>query len=334
MMEEDAQDDVFGMEGGEAVEQKTFRGVDIDDWITLFMQYAIVLTKVEEDPELVNDMFSHLLTSNVVWASDERKLSIHLCWIACGLYSRDYDMLFTALRWVANEFQFHNEPLRLALSLIHATGLHSLERFLNSKDMKFYQRRMRYAEAIAGGIRHYYNPIAQRWVVPQSFLNAGGKKKHNAKNIDPACDEEESGSDDGGAEEEEGEAEDQEQPSPNPTGSFPNPKFEDAEPDEAARVRLGYPTKPSVVGEVFYSYMLLLSASYQPSAGYLARSFAYQQSDPLICLSAAVAFLGRSTNRQTDNRHHMVMQVRLREGKKTICQRRDGSDALSERSPH
>ena len=41
---------------------------------------------------------------------------------------------------------------------------------------------------------------------------------------------------------------------------------------------------------------------------YLYRALALQQSDPLLCLLCGVASLGRSTNRQVDNRNHTIIQ--------------------------
>src|SRR6266481_6325570 len=46
---------------------------------------------------------------------------------------------------------------------------------------------------------------------------------------------------------------------------------------------------------------------------YLLHAYDYQPDDPVICLSLAVAYLGRAMQRQTDNRHYMIAQVR------TVC---------------
>ena len=43
---------------------------------------------------------------------------------------------------------------------------------------------------------------------------------------------------------------------------------------------------------------------------YLLHAFAYCPHDPLICLCLAVASIGRAMQRQADNRHHLITQVR------------------------
>jgi len=42
---------------------------------------------------------------------------------------------------------------------------------------------------------------------------------------------------------------------------------------------------------------------------YLLHAYDYSPSDPLICLCLAIASIGRAMQRQSDNRHHLVIQV-------------------------
>lgn len=78
-------------------------------------------------------------------------------------------------------------------------------------------------------------------------------------------------------------------------------------PDPLLAIRLARPTKPSPLAEMFYGYMLLYSGGYQTSSAFFCRAYAVQPTDPLLSLATAVAFLSRATNRQTDNRHHMIL---------------------------
>ena len=43
---------------------------------------------------------------------------------------------------------------------------------------------------------------------------------------------------------------------------------------------------------------------------YLLHAYDYYAEDPMICLSLAIACVGRAMQRQVDNRHHFVVQVR------------------------
>ena len=46
-------------------------------------------------------------------------------------------------------------------------------------------------------------------------------------------------------------------------------------------------------------------------AVYLLQAYDYAPDDPLICLSLAIASVGRAMQRQSDNRHHLITQVNL-----------------------
>ena len=44
---------------------------------------------------------------------------------------------------------------------------------------------------------------------------------------------------------------------------------------------------------------------------YLLHAYDYCPDDPMICLCLAIASAGRAMQRQSDNRHHLVVQVRV-----------------------
>jgi len=44
---------------------------------------------------------------------------------------------------------------------------------------------------------------------------------------------------------------------------------------------------------------------------YLLHAYDYCSDDPMICLCLAIASAGRAMQRQSDNRHHLVVQVRV-----------------------
>ena len=46
-------------------------------------------------------------------------------------------------------------------------------------------------------------------------------------------------------------------------------------------------------------------------AVYLLHAYDYCPDDPMICLCLAIASAGRAMQRQSDNRHHLVVQVRV-----------------------
>lgn len=145
-----------------APEQTTFRTVPFDDWVALFMKYGVALAKLGEN-EAIDDMFRHVMVSNTVWPSEERKLALHLCWLSCALYARDPVRVFDIVRWLPTHYQFHNEPLRLIISIANGLGFYGVDAFVSPTNTKQYQRRMRTHEAIVAGKPARINPRTGRW---------------------------------------------------------------------------------------------------------------------------------------------------------------------------
>ena len=145
-----------------APEQTTFRTVHFDDWVALFMKYGVALAKLGEN-EAIDDMFRHVMVSNTVWPSEERKLALHLCWLSCALYARDPVRVFDIVRWLPTHYQFHNEPLRLIISIANGLGFYGVDAFVSPTNTKQYQRRMRTHEAIVAGKPARINPRTGRW---------------------------------------------------------------------------------------------------------------------------------------------------------------------------
>ena len=90
------------------------------------------------------------------------------------------------------------------------------------------------------------------------------------------------------------------------------------------------PTKPNAVNLAVYGQILLAAKSYQsalckladvcaisrqllttlpPLPVYLLQAYDYAPDDPMVCLSLAIASVGRAMQRQSDNRHHLITQV-------------------------
>ena len=52
---------------------------------------------------------------------------------------------------------------------------------------------------------------------------------------------------------------------------------------------------------------------------YLLHAYDYCSDDPMICLCLGIASAGRAMQRQSDNRHHLVVQVRVSIIKHSLC---------------
>ncbi|EST09947.1 Tetratricopeptide repeat [Kalmanozyma brasiliensis GHG001] len=318
LVEDEATSDLGdGSEAGDASRQRSepgpkqldmskFRGLPIEHWIALFSKYCFLLVKSGEPITVVNTLLQSLHTSAVVWGMFDRMLVVQLSWLSCALYVQDWPTVWSAVRWLAQEMQFHNLPLKLGASLANATGFHSLGKMIGNNDIKFYQRRMRSGEAVARGVQCRFSTTNKRWQVPVAVYNSL-TKTDGAGHLRQANDERDDGEDDVHAEDSDGSLSDEPSSTSAPFSSAPSQDIKGDRPDPALAIRLARPTKPSPLAELHYGYMLLYSGGFQSSAAFFGRAFAVQPADPLLCLVTATAFLGRSTNRQTDNRHHMIL---------------------------
>jgi len=68
------------------------------------------------------------------------------------------------------------------------------------------------------------------------------------------------------------------------------------------------PTKFNPIPLIVYGQMCTVAKSYQSAIFYLLHAYDYCPDDPVICLSLAIASIGRAMQRQSDNRHHLVTQ--------------------------
>lgn len=324
LVEDDAISDLAdGVEGGEngdrgrprtepgprQLDMSKFHGLPIEHWIALFAKYCFLLIKSNEPISVVNSLLQSLQTSAVVWGMFDRMLVVQLSWLSCALYARDWPTVWSGVRWLAQEMQFHDFPLKLGASLTNATGIHSLGSMIGNNDVKFYQRRMRQAEAVARGAPCKFSAVGRRWHVPKDVTSslarradetwdrhAGEANRHVAEQEDEAEGVEASDSEGGSSFDDQDENE-----------KSSNIDIKGDRPDAALATRLARPTKPSPLAEMFYGYMLLYSGGFQSSSAFFSRAYVIQPTDPLLCLVTAVAKLSRSTNRQTDNRHHMIL---------------------------
>ncbi|KAI0031922.1 TPR-like protein [Vararia minispora EC-137] len=92
---------------------------------------------------------------------------------------------------------------------------------------------------------------------------------------------------------------------------------EDTQEDEGQEVSAGennkaaaeLPTKDNPVLVTIYGQISLDVKSYQSALFYLLSAYEYCPDDPVICLSLAIASMGRAMQRQADNRHHLITQA-------------------------
>ncbi|KAI5117819.1 hypothetical protein M0805_004949 [Coniferiporia weirii] len=214
------------------------------------------------------DVLRHLLLS-LVFQRQSYQDVIRLALATCALRHRKYTIVLEMCRKLMLTYQFNNEPVRLFLALC-ASGLAQTDQVINTSFQKFVLREMRIgAAALEGNVQ---------WVncVRRYALSAGASGKQDAEEPEGLD------ADDAGANVE---------------------RAKEVTKEVAAR-----PTKPNPVLPTLYGQSLIMAKSYQSAIFYLLHAYDYFPNDPLICLSLAVASLGRAMQRQSDNRNYLVTQ--------------------------
>jgi hypothetical protein len=76
------------------------------------------------------------------------------------------------LKSVAFEYQFHNEPLRILLTMANATGFSTLNVYSQPNNLKFFLRRSRIHEGVVQGVKVGYNTSQGHWVVDEKLFQS------------------------------------------------------------------------------------------------------------------------------------------------------------------
>lgn len=269
--------------GKDTYEHATFRGIKLEEWVTLIMQYAFVLTKVGEY-ETARAVVDQCIKSNVIWSDDKRKECMQLCLGSCALYAQDFPRVVEMVRTLTNDYQFHNEPLRMLLTLGNSTGSVSVAVLSQPHNLKYFLRRSRIHEAIAQGSSCKYKFTTKRWVVNSKLFGPSlrkGKVDQEQEEEDEEVGEEEGSEADEEAiseEDEEGEtrtvnggtaAASTKQSNGKDSASGSGRDVWDMIKDDPAvsNVRAKPPTRYDPANDMLYASMLLTSTNGVPSMG-------------------------------------------------------------------
>ncbi|KAF8153752.1 hypothetical protein B0H34DRAFT_65394 [Crassisporium funariophilum] len=262
------------VKGGEKLGQVTvFRGVSFDDWLRLFMQYCFTLTK-RDQYDVAEDILRHIMCSNVYQAK-ERQDSIRLAITTCAIAAERHDIVVEQVRKLITNNQFNNEPLRILMASL-ASGLRLTDAFITSTLQKHLFREMKLSDTAVK------NPEILKW----NRLN----KRYAATGQSKSAEADEGGEDD--ADEQEHGSIDAELPSSNDKSAPPD-----------------IPKKENPVIITIYGQICIAAKSYQSAIFYLLHAYDYYPDDPMLCLCLAIASIGRAMQRQSDNRHHLIVQA-------------------------
>ncbi|KAL4243959.1 Transcription factor Tfc4/TFIIIC-102/Sfc4 [Abortiporus biennis] len=250
----------------------SFRTISFDDWLRLFMQYAFVLTK-RGDFELAHEILRHVSYSNA-FQSRNAQDTIRLAIITCAIAANKPEVSVEQSRKLINTHQFNNEPFRILMASL-GNGLHATDAFLASTLSKHLLRELKSNDLALK------NPDSLRWNnTIKRYGIVGSSVKGEDEDEEP----------DVGA-------------GVNESGGISSTTPMAISPDQ-----IKLPTKENPIGVAIYGQVCLAAKSYQSALFYLLHAYDYCPHDPMICLSLAIASIGRAMQRQADNRHHLVTQ--------------------------
>ncbi|KAI1106866.1 TPR-like protein [Jackrogersella minutella] len=94
----------------------SYRGVPFDEWLDLFLEYAIGLAQTGRFQDAYK-VCEAARDSTIYSRSKEDMFLIHVAWAACALRGRDEEMCVASARWIMREYQYDTEPFRMFSAL-------------------------------------------------------------------------------------------------------------------------------------------------------------------------------------------------------------------------
>ncbi|KAI2626665.1 TPR-like protein [Hypoxylon sp. NC1633] len=94
----------------------SYRGVPFDEWLDLFLEYAIGLAQIGKFQEAYK-VCESARDSTIFSKSKEDLFLIYVTWAACALRGRDEEMCIASARFLMREYQYDTDPFRMFAAL-------------------------------------------------------------------------------------------------------------------------------------------------------------------------------------------------------------------------
>ncbi|THC93697.1 hypothetical protein EYZ11_006808 [Aspergillus tanneri] len=119
-----------------------YHGISFDEWLDVFLQYALVVAGQNETDEAY-DTLAAAADASVWYHSKNSTRQIHVCWFTCALRAQDEETLANEARWFIKEYQFVTDTYRLFAILSRLSGDPHRSLFHSSPNMKFMLRQIK-----------------------------------------------------------------------------------------------------------------------------------------------------------------------------------------------
>ena len=119
----------------------TFRGLDFDTWLYVFMQYALCLAKYDNFQDAY-DVCSVAKEANVFYLDKKMVFTIWTTWLVCAIWVHDSESCSTISRWFMTTYQFQTEAYSLFVGAL-TMSRNGMEVFHNNANQKFLLRQIK-----------------------------------------------------------------------------------------------------------------------------------------------------------------------------------------------
>ncbi|KAE8396676.1 hypothetical protein BDV23DRAFT_143350 [Aspergillus alliaceus] len=119
-----------------------YHGITFDEWLDLFLQYALIAAGQGESEEAY-DSLAAAADASIWYHSKPSTRLIHVCWFTCALRVQDEETLANEARWFIKEYQFVTDTYRLFSMLSRLCGDPHRSLFHSSPNMKFMLRQIK-----------------------------------------------------------------------------------------------------------------------------------------------------------------------------------------------
>ncbi|KAL4884513.1 hypothetical protein BJY04DRAFT_225696 [Aspergillus karnatakaensis] len=119
-----------------------YHGITFDEWLDLFLQYALAVAG-QNEPVEAYDTLGAASYASIWYHSKTSTRLIHVCWFTCALRVQDEETLANEARWFIKEYQFVTDTYRLFAMLSCISGDPHRSLFHSSPLMKFMLRQIK-----------------------------------------------------------------------------------------------------------------------------------------------------------------------------------------------
>lgn len=130
---------------------RTFRGLDFDTWLYVFMQYALCLAKYDNFQDAY-DVCSVAKEANVFYLDKRKVFTIWTTWLACAILVHDSESCSTICRWFMTSHQFQTEVYKLFVGAL-TMSTNGMEVFHNNATQKFLLRQIKIMDEVISGTK-------------------------------------------------------------------------------------------------------------------------------------------------------------------------------------